>query len=456
MPTNPEAIDTAVVFRVYSVLGVIGGVAAFVVAVLAARPLATMPAAALASVGLIGALNWALASYAAAFSRVPDPAARAAGLKEFAVAHFVIATFLMTATQLMRAAADRLNMVEAFALGFHEILAANLFVVGTVVAYLAFTAAPGPRFTSTLRTLTGAGHDGPERALREAQRTGSARQLRWQYDEQIRLAARQEERSRLARDLHDAVKQQLFVIQTAGATIAARLDGDPPGARAAVEQVRSAAREAMAEMAAMLDQLQAAPIENVGLVEALRQQAAALGFRTGARVDVEIEPWPAAAPLPPGAQQAVFRVAQEALANIGRHARAAHVAIRLGVDRRRLVLRVTDDGQGFDPTTTRRGMGVTNMQERAAEVAGAFELASSPGRGTSIVFAVPFVGRSAAAYLGRAAVAVAVVLLCAIWAASGDGWGRPVRLALVWIGIIATVRYTVAYVRVVRQERPRA
>ncbi len=456
MRTNPEAIDPGVVFRVYSVLGVIGGVAAFVVAVLAARTPANVPVAGIASIGLIGGLNWALASYAAAFSRVPDPAARAAGLQEFAIAHFVIATFLMTTAQLMRTAANRLDMAEAFAFGFQELLAANLFVVGAVVAYLAFTATPGPRFTSTLRTVTGAGHDGPERALRETQRARSARQLRAQYDEQIRLAARQEERSRLARDLHDAVKQQLFVIQTAGATIAARIDDDPPGARAAVEQVRTAAREAMSEMAAMLDQLQAAPIENAGLIEALRQQAEALGFRTGAGVDIRIEPWPAGAPLPPGAQQAVFRVAQEALANIGRHARAAHVTVRLGVEGRRLVLRVVDDGQGFDPMTTRTGMGVTNMQERAAEIGGAFELASSPGRGTSIVFAVPFVGRSAAAYLGRAAAALAVVLLCARWAAWADGGWRPVRLALVWIGIIAIVRYTIAYVRVVRQERFRA
>jgi signal transduction histidine kinase len=82
--------------------------------------------------------------------------------------------------------------------------------------------------------------------------------LRLQYEEQIREAARQEERVRLARDLHDAVKQQLFAIQAAAATVEARFDTDAAGARQALEQVRSSSREALTEMEVMLDQLQAA------------------------------------------------------------------------------------------------------------------------------------------------------------------------------------------------------
>lgn len=101
MRTNPEALEAAIVFRVYAVAGVIGGVAAFAVAILAARPPAIVSAGSFAAIGLTGSLTWALASYAAALSRVPDPAARAAGLKEFAIAHFVIAAFLMTAAQSM-------------------------------------------------------------------------------------------------------------------------------------------------------------------------------------------------------------------------------------------------------------------------------------------------------------------------------------------------------------------
>jgi signal transduction histidine kinase len=98
------------------------------------------------------------------------------------------------------------------------------------------------------------------------------RRLRSRYDAQIREAARVEERSRLARDLHDAVKQQLFVIQTAAATTEVRLDRDPAGVRDAVAHIRTAAREATREMEALIDELQAVPLENVGLVEALKRQ----------------------------------------------------------------------------------------------------------------------------------------------------------------------------------------
>src|SRR5690606_2735676 len=88
--------------------------------------------------------------------------------------------------------------------------------------------------------------------------------LRSRYDAQIREAARVEERSRLARDLHDAVKQQLFVIQTGAATSEVRFDSDPAGAREALAQIRTAAREATTEMEALIDELQATPLENVG------------------------------------------------------------------------------------------------------------------------------------------------------------------------------------------------
>jgi len=100
----------------------------------------------------------------------------------------------------------------------------------------------------------------------------------------IRQAARQEERARLARDLHDAVKQQLFVIQTAAATVEQRFEADRAGAQAALAQVRASARDALAEMEVMLEQLQAVPIGNAGLVASLKQQCEVLAFRTGADV----------------------------------------------------------------------------------------------------------------------------------------------------------------------------
>ena len=226
--------------------------------------------------------------------------------------------------------------------------------------------------------LIGADDSGSTTALR----------VRSTYDEHIRQIARREERARLARDLHDAVKQQLFVIQTAAATAQTRFDDDPEGARDAVTQVRTTAREATTEMEALLDELQAAPMENTGLVEALKKQCEALALRTGAAVSFEPTTLPPAGSLRPGTHDAIYRVAQEALANVARHARASRVVVSLQSSATRFELRVSDNGAGVDAGLARKGMGITNMRERAAEIGG--HLLIRPGSpGTEVVLSVP-------------------------------------------------------------------
>lgn len=214
--------------------------------------------------------------------------------------------------------------------------------------------------------------------------------LRSRYEQQIRDAAAQEERNRLARDLHDSIKQQVFAIQTAAATVQVRFDADPAGAKAALDQVRMSAREAMTEMEAMLDQLRAAPLENLGLVEALKKQCEALAFRLGAKVDFRPGGLPRSEDLPPGAHQVILRVAQEALANIGRHSRAANVHVALDSDDKRVELKVADDGVGFDPSDTGSGMGLANMRQRAAQHGGQLLVSSRPGEGTAITLSLPY------------------------------------------------------------------
>jgi len=213
--------------------------------------------------------------------------------------------------------------------------------------------------------------------------------LRSHYERQIRQAGAQEERNRLARDLHDSVKQQIFVIQTAAATAQARFNNDREGASTALDQIRNSARDAMTEMEAMMDQLRSAPLENAGLVDALKKQCEALGHRTGAKVEFTLGDIPANETLPPGSHQAFLRVAQEALANVGRHARASNVTVSLGSNSGLLELRIKDDGAGFDKFQGRRGMGIENMRERAKEFGGEFDLTSSPGIGTVVAFSVP-------------------------------------------------------------------
>ena len=115
----------------------------------------------------------------------------------------------------------------------------------------------------------------------------------------------------------------------------------------------------MTEMEVMLEQLQAAPLENAGLVASVRKQCDALGFRTGARVTFDVGTLPADSALDPGTRQALFRVAQEALANVARHARARNISVSLGSIDGQLVLTVQDDGSGIKPegTTARHGHG---------------------------------------------------------------------------------------------------
>ncbi len=216
--------------------------------------------------------------------------------------------------------------------------------------------------------------------------------LREQWAQQIHEAAAQQERNRLARELHDSIKQQLFSINVNAATAQARWENDEAGARTVIEAVRSSAREAMAEMEAMLHNLRPAPLENVGLIEALRQQCESLQYRTGAHVTAEIGELPANQELPAGAQDAIFRIVQEALANVARHARATNVRVRLYRQTRgdddALWLKIEDDGSGFDVANA-AGMGLANIRSRVLEIGGALQLESREGEGTSLTVHLP-------------------------------------------------------------------
>jgi signal transduction histidine kinase len=216
----------------------------------------------------------------------------------------------------------------------------------------------------------------------------------------IREAAGLEERHRLARDLHDSIKQEIFAIHTSAATAQARFEDDPSGAREALDQVRRSSRDAMTEMEAMLDRLHAAPLENTGLVAALKKQCEALALRTGAKVTCDVHDLPASKWLPPDAHENLFRIAQEALSNIGRHARATEVHVTLAPAERRLLLKIEDNGQGFDrknvPEEARLGMGMRNMLARARAIGATFEVETRPGEGAAIYVAVPVLLSSSA------------------------------------------------------------
>jgi signal transduction histidine kinase len=331
-------------------------------------------------------------------------------------------------------------------------LAWTALIVGLVLLYLAITG-PGSDFTPALPPL---GSNPRGRSHGFVVRNKPTARLRSEYEEQIRQVARQEERARLARDLHDAVKQQLFAIQTAGATAQARFESDRPGALDAIAQVRSAAREAMAEMEVMLDQLQGAPIENAGLVAFLRRQCEALGFQTGAKVTFTPGTLPPPTAIDPAARQTIARVAQEVLSNVARHARAANVDVTLDTVDGRLMLMVKDDGSGFETegTPRPRGMGLMNVAARAAEVGGAVDVVSAVSSGTTVRFSVPCAVVSPPRVYVVRAVAWSLVAITGVGMLSIDSRVPPLWLALSLIAGIAVARYTVAAVALMRAGRP--
>lgn len=238
----------------------------------------------------------------------------------------------------------------------------------------------------------------PEEAAAELSDLRIPDEVRQALLRQVGEAAAQEERNRLARDLHDSIKQQLFTINVGAATAQERWERDPKGAQTALVDVRRSAREAMVEMQAMLHQLRPQALTStMGLIEALREQAEALGYRSGAQVTVELGPEIPDDRMPPGAQEALFRIAQEALANVARHARAETVRIWIGQDGGEAVLRVTDDGQGFDPNTVVPGMGLRNLRERAMALRGRVEIESMLGTGSIVMVRIPLLAPATSA-----------------------------------------------------------
>lgn len=216
--------------------------------------------------------------------------------------------------------------------------------------------------------------------------------MREQALQQAREAAALAERNRIARDLHDSIKQQIFGINASAAAARAYWQRENmEGVRAAVEDIERSAEGAQVEMQALLQQLRPAPLENTSLLEALHTQAQALGFRTGARVEVDLAALPEQDRFLPGTQEAIFRLVQEAFANIARHARARTIWLTLGSAWQALHITVRDDGQGFDPTQVRSGMGLSNLRERTRTLQGHLEVRSKIGAGTTVLITIPLV-----------------------------------------------------------------
>jgi signal transduction histidine kinase len=200
-----------------------------------------------------------------------------------------------------------------------------------------------------------------------------------------------EERQRLARELHDSVTQGLFGIALGARTAREHLERSPGEARAALDYVLQLAETGLAEMRALIFELRPESLEQEGLVGALKKQAAALRTRHGIRVEEVFDAEPSA---PIAVKEALFRIAQEALNNTAKHARASHVEVRLTSVGETLVAEIRDDGMGFESGAQFPGhLGLQSMRERASRLGGTVEIISTAGQGTIVRAVIP--GRGA-------------------------------------------------------------
>lgn len=198
-----------------------------------------------------------------------------------------------------------------------------------------------------------------------------------------------EERHRLARDLHDSVSQALFsvTLQTRAAELSLRQDPlDPELVARNLTEVGELTRGALAEMRALIFQLRPDALHEEGLVSAVRKHAAAVEAKSA--LQVTVDGTEADLALPENVEAQLFRVVQEALHNVVKHAGARHAVVRIAVagpEHRDLVVEITDDGCGFDTAGEYRGhLGLRSMAERVAGLGGTFGVTSRPAGPTTV------------------------------------------------------------------------
>jgi two-component system sensor histidine kinase UhpB len=203
-------------------------------------------------------------------------------------------------------------------------------------------------------------------------------------DERTRTAAavlqgQESERARVARDLHDECNQALTAVLL---RLEAHVHDAPPELQAELRETKAVAISAMDELLRLARELRPAALDDHGLEAALRTQLERFSDHTG--VPATLRCYESLHDLAEHEQTVVYRVVQESLSNITRHARASNVLVEVGRDHGRPVVRVVDDGVGFSTLEDSDGIGLVGMRERARLARGRLQVASAPGRGTAV------------------------------------------------------------------------
>jgi signal transduction histidine kinase len=200
------------------------------------------------------------------------------------------------------------------------------------------------------------------------------------------------ERQRIARDLHDSVSQSLFSttlhVRTAQHALAREGLGSTGSVGEELSEIGQLTRGALAEMRALIFELRPGALADEGLVAALTKQASALGAREG--LAIEVDGPDGRLPLEPEVDEQLYRLGQEALSNVVKHAGASRATVRIAATDDTVSIEVADDGRGFDPAAVGpEHFGLRSMRGRVADLGGRLQVTSAPGRGTVLRVEVP-------------------------------------------------------------------
>jgi signal transduction histidine kinase len=197
----------------------------------------------------------------------------------------------------------------------------------------------------------------------------------------------EQERMHISRELHDEAGQALIGIKLALQVLSKRIPDAMPELRAELDQLRAQVNEATTQLKNLARRLRPATLDQLGLEVALGQLASDFERLSAVRVELDIDR------LEPAPSQdcatAIYRIAQEAITNAGRHAEATEARLALWRDEAGLIFEFEDNGRGFDPEATQAGLGLLGMKERVRILEGRIEIHSRPGEGTRITVEIP-------------------------------------------------------------------
>jgi signal transduction histidine kinase len=204
------------------------------------------------------------------------------------------------------------------------------------------------------------------------------------YTAQAEELAVVEDRNRLARNLHDSVSQTIFSMRLTAEAARLLLDRDPAQARPQLDRMQELAESALGSMRALIHELRPTAVTEQGLIPALRRLLALLERQHGLSTTLNVTGEP---DLPDEQAEQIYRIVQEALNNVVKHARTDRAAVNAHFAKARVLLQIQDRGKGFTPQEVRANtdsLGLASMRERVESIGGTLSIDSRPGEGTRL------------------------------------------------------------------------